>query len=173
MEPMNRSALLSLHVYNDYANALVLDTAAKMTEEELTRNSSPSHRSVKALLLHIALCEYGFILRCNSTPLESINKDFEAFSLAEIRNLYARVTALRKDYLDSADDIALNEIVPIKIAGQPLNLARWQMLSQSLIHSVHHRGELSIVMTGLGYPLPTLDPLLQYIRESGQSWPLD
>jgi uncharacterized damage-inducible protein DinB len=45
------------------------------------------------------------------------------------------------------------------------------LMLQSLIHSVHHRGELSIVMTGLGHPLPTLDIILHFARESGQPWP--
>jgi len=61
-------------------------------------------------------------------------------------------------------------VVDIQIKQKPFRLARWQMLTQSLIHSVHHHGELSIVMTGLGYPLPTLDPILKYIRDSGQVW---
>jgi len=27
------------------------------------------------------------------------------------------------------------------------------------------------VMTGLGHPLPTLDPIIEFINESGQHWP--
>jgi uncharacterized damage-inducible protein DinB len=173
MEKIDRSALLVMHQYNDYANALVLDTAEKMTAEELTRECSPSHGSVKKLLLHIALCEYGFMLRCTGIPLDSITEDFEVLDLAGIRALFARVAKMRQDYLDIVNENELNEIITIQMKQKPLDLARWQMLAQSLIHSTHHRGELSIVMTGLGYPLPTLDVILQFIRESGQDWPFD
>jgi len=58
----------------------------------------------------------------------------------------------------------------LAIRNHPLTLPRWQMLAQSLLQSIHHRGELSIVMTQLGYPLPTLDPIIQFIKESGQVW---
>jgi uncharacterized damage-inducible protein DinB len=39
------------------------------------------------------------------------------------------------------------------------------------MHSTHHRGELSIVLTELGYPLPTLDIIVHFAEQSGQAWP--
>lgn len=173
MEKMDRSALLVLHHYNDHANRLVLDTAAKMSNEELVREISPSHGSVKALLLHVALCEYGFMLRCTGVPLDRVNEDFEALDLAGIHALFDRIAAMRREFLDGVSEVELEEVIPIEIGGHPFRLARWQMLAQALVHSTHHRGELSIVMTGLGYPLPTLDPILLFIRESGQTWPFE
>ncbi len=170
MDTINRSALLALHDYNCYANNLVLDTAANMSEEELTRPGSPSHGTVKALLLHLLMCEYGFLVRCTGSPIEGSPDDLESLDLNGIRALYEKVSALRKEYLDGISEEILAEVVDIHIKQKPFRLARWQMLAQSLIHSVHHRGELSIVMTGLGYPLPTLDPILKYIRDSGQVW---
>jgi uncharacterized damage-inducible protein DinB len=170
MEKIDRSGLLALHHYDDYANQLLLDTAAKMTSEELARKSSPSNDSVRGLILHFIVCEYSFILRCNGSPLESITEDFDNFTFDQIRDFFARVSALRREYLDSASEESLNEPVQLTIRNQHLVLPRWQMLTQALLQSIHHRGELSIVMTQLGYPLPTLDPIIQFIKESGQEW---
>lgn len=141
-----------------------------MTEDELTRQSSPSQGSVKGLLLHFIVCEYSFLLRCTGTPLESITEDFDHFSFTQIRDFFTRVSVLRKEFLESASEDTLNELVQLTIRGKPLTLPRWQMLAQSLLQSIHHRGELSIVMTSLGYPLPTLDPIIQFVNESGQVW---
>ncbi len=170
METMNRSSLLALHDYGVYANNLVLDTAANMSEEELTRPVSPSHGSAKALLLHLVMCEYGFLVRCTGSPIEGSPDDVESLDINGIRALFDTVSALRKDYLDSVSEEAFAEVIEIQLMQKPFRLARWQMLAQSLIHSVHHRGELSIVMTGLGHPLPTLDPILKFIHDSGQVW---
>jgi uncharacterized damage-inducible protein DinB len=173
MEKLDRSALLVLQHYNDYASGLVLETAARMTPGELERESSPSHGTVKCLLLHYLLCEYGFLVRCGVTPMEDSSNDPESLDLSGIRELSTRISALWKDYLAKVTEADLEEVVEIRIMGRPLRLARWQMLAQALLQSIHHRGELSIVMTSLGYPLPTLDPILQFIRESGQEWPAD
>ena len=68
-----------------------------------------------------------------------------------------------------SEDLLAQEII-IPIGGQDIKLARWQFLTQSLMHSTHHRGELSIVLTGLGHPLPTLDIIIEFVQESGQQW---
>ena len=170
MEHMNRSSLYTLHTYNVYANNLVLETAAKMTAEELTCESSPSHGSVMKLLTHTFECEYYFTLECmNSTPDEA-QADKCASSLASLRECFALLNATRENYLAKVNDFELEEEITVNLGRGEFTLQRWQFMAQSLLHSVHHRGELSIVMTGLGYPLPTLDPILMYIRDSGQVW---
>jgi uncharacterized damage-inducible protein DinB len=46
------------------------------------------------------------------------------------------------------------------------------LLAQAFVHSTHHRGELSIVLSHLGHPLPTLDIIIPFVTWSGQKWPL-
>ena len=171
MEKEDRSALLVMHNYNDYANQLLLETASKMSEEEFTRECSPSHGTVKGLILHIILCEYGFVLRCEGIPVSSVTDDFDTYTFPQIRALYAKVAEMRKDYLDIVNENELNEVIPVKFGEHSLNLSRWQMLFHALNHSTLHRGELSIVMTSLGYPLPTMDMILKFVTDSGQKWP--
>lgn len=96
---MDRSSLYTLHVYNVYANNLVLETAERMTEQELTRQSSPRHGSVMKLLSHIFECEYYFTLECmNSTPDEA-QADNCAASLASLRECFTLLYATRENYL--------------------------------------------------------------------------
>jgi len=170
MNPLNRDSLLSLHQYNVYASRLVLETAAKMTAEELNRPSSPSYSTVQGLLIHILQVEVFFLGLC--TGKNSLSRaDFsEVIPLAEIESAFARVADARAAYLETVSEAELKEVIEAFIGGKPYRLPRWQLLAQSLLQSIHHRGELSIVMTSLGYPLPTLDPILQYVSESGQVW---
>ncbi len=168
MENLDRSGLISMHLYNVYANDLVLKVAAGMTVEELARQTSPSHGSVINLLQHIFGCEYYFLLCCMGTSPDEKDDSVPSFStLCE----YFKVLADRRaGYLNSVAEYELTTEIKVPIGKEQYLLPRWQLLAQSLLHSTHHRGELSIVMTGLGYPLPTLDPILMYIRESGQTW---
>jgi uncharacterized damage-inducible protein DinB len=171
MDHMDCSTLLVLHKYNCYANTLLLQTAAKMDDAAFTAQASPSHGSVQQLLMHILAVEASFLARC--TGEKSLLQIFtaDALDLDEIIRELNEVALLRRQYLESVSQQELDEVIEITLGGKPLNLTRWQMLAQSLISSIHHRGELSIVMTGLGHPLPTLDPILQFVRESGQEWP--
>ena len=74
-------------------------------------------------------------------------------------------------YLAASDDNDLGKEIKIATRGKPLHFFKWQALVQAFVHSTHHRGELSIILTELGAPLPTLDILIQFARESGQHWP--
>jgi uncharacterized damage-inducible protein DinB len=171
MDHMDRSALLVMHEYNSYANELLLQTAAKMDDTAFTSQSSPSHGSVQQLLMHILAVEASFLARCTREKPQLQIFTADTLDLKEIIRDLDEVAMLRKRYLQTVPSAELGEVIEISMGGKPLKLARWQMLAQSLISSVHHRGELSIVMTGLGYPLPTLDPILQFVKESGQEWP--
>lgn len=168
MENLDRSGLISLHLYNVYANNLVLDVAAGMTMDELSYQTSPSHGSVINLLRHMLGCEYYFLLLCMGTKPEE--SDEEQPDLIRLREYFEVLADRRARYLKAVAEYELTTEIHVPAGKGEYTLPRWQLLAQSLIHSAHHRGELSIVMTGLGHPLPTLDPLLMYIKESGQTW---
>lgn len=167
---MDLSALLVLHRYNDYANRLVLQAAALLNQEDLTRQCSPSHGSVMGLLQHILGTEVYFLLECRGLP-PAPDTD-EISSLNQLIKIYSLVSGQREEYLQNATEEELRERISVKIGSGMVELPRWQYLAQSLLASIHHRGELSIVMTGLGQPLPTLDPIIQFVQESGQMWPM-
>lgn len=171
MENLNKSALLVLHNYNSYSNGLVLKTAAAMDDTALSAQSSPSHGSVQALLTHMLTTEFFFLARSEGKPISPKSAPDKTLNMDEITGAFTQIADERLKYLNWVSEEKLLEIVDIPIGGEPFKLTRWQLLTQSLLHSAHHRGELSIVMTGLGYPLPTLDPIISFINESGQHWP--
>lgn len=171
MEHLDRSALLVLHNYNDHANALVLKTAAALDETSFCSNSGPSHGSVQGLLTHMLMVEFFFLARCEGKPVNPKDSSSQSLTLNEITATFAQIAEERKRYLAWVTEEKLAEEITVPIRGKDFKLARWQFLAQSLLHTAHHRGELSIVMTAQNHPLPTLDVILEFVKESGQEWP--
>jgi uncharacterized damage-inducible protein DinB len=166
---INRDGLLALYAYNAYANKLVLDTAENLTEEQFTQKSSPSHDSVRGILSHMLECEAYFLSLCQGLPAKVEEAGLP--DLRSIRETWSDLEQQQVDFIRALPEADLNCPAEMQIRGRQLVFPIWQMLTQAMVHSVHHRGELSIVLTGLGYPLPTLDILLHFIQQSGQSWP--
>jgi uncharacterized damage-inducible protein DinB len=171
MEHLDRSALLVLHNYNSFANDLVLKTASALDDAVFAARSSASHGSVQGLLTHMVITEFGFLSACKSQANPLVGAMSKTPTLQEITEAFAYAANQRLEYLQSITDQELDETICLNLGGQSFSLVRWQLLTQSLFHSMHHRGELSIVMTTLGQPLPTLDVIIQFVNESGQQWP--
>jgi len=170
-DSINRAGLLTLSTYNAYANGLVLDVAAKMTSSELTAESGFSRSTVLRLLNHMFVTEKFFLACCQGRrqTFEQSPPEYLA-QIVELRQAWQQVAQERQQVINSYSEDDLTK--QITVAEEPsFCLARWQLLLQSLLHSAHHRGELSILMTQLGYPLPTLDIIIRFAEESGQTFP--
>ncbi len=164
---MHTDFLGALYEYNHYANGLVLDTAAKLSPEELEYESSPSHHTVLRLLAHMWGVECNFLAACQGEQFIFKRPD----SLEDLRQRWEALFVQQQVYLKTLTEADLEAVLPVVISRQPFQFPRWQMLTQALVHSIHHRGELSIILTGFGYPLPNLDIIIPFAEQSGQPWP--
>jgi len=166
---MDQDGLLTLYTYNIYANKLMFDTVGQLTEAEFNQQCSPSHGSVHRLLGHMLGCESFFLAQCQGKPDEF---DYTALpTLALLRGYWTKLEEQQLDFIHSQNQADLARQVQVELRGESLVFPAWQLLLQAMVHSIHHRGELSIVLTELGHPLPTLDILLYFIHQSGQDWP--
>ncbi len=166
-EMIKRGTLSTLCTYNTCANQLVLDTVAQLSETDFTRESSPSHGSVRGLLIHMLRVEASFLARCQERCIEA--DDLPA--LADIRRHWHTLSQEMHDFIASLDESRLHRVLLVPMRDRSFRFPTWQMLLQALLHSHHHRGELSIVLSALGYPLPTLDIIVHLAEQSGQPWP--
>jgi uncharacterized damage-inducible protein DinB len=164
---MQAHLLLSLYEYNRYANRLVLGCAAHLPLADLTRQASPSHDSVFGILEHMRATETGFLANARGEPFTFQR----AASLEEVVQRWEEMAAQQLAYLTAIGETELLEDIPSRIGRYDFHFPRWQLLTQGFVHSTHHRGELSIVMTALGQPLPTLDIIIPFAENSGQPWP--
>jgi uncharacterized damage-inducible protein DinB len=167
METMNRDGLLAHYEYNTYANHLALDGLAQLSEGEFTREPSPSHGSIRGLVLHMLRCEAGFLAACQERPFEAPDLP----TLADIRRYWTELEREQQDYISTLSESALARDLTIELRDQPFHFPVWQLLLQAFVHSTHHRAELGILLGEIGHPLPTLDIIIHFAKQSGQSWP--
>jgi uncharacterized damage-inducible protein DinB len=164
---MDRLGLLTLSSYNGYANHLVLETARKLNEPDLLKEFSPSHGSISKLLYHMLDVETFFLFVAEvKAPLKMKPSD-----MADLCESWQQLDTERLNFISALNETDLARIVEVPFGSQPLQFTIAQILLQSLLHSTHHRGELSILLTEMGYPLPTLDIIIQFADQSGQPWP--
>lgn len=166
---MSYNTLLELYNYNAYANGLVLDTAAQLNEDEFKRDSGMSRGSVYMMLLHIMGAEWRFLERCQEkTPTQIDPAQFP--TLTDIRNKWRDVANELCAYLEQARDEDLDKVIQFPLMNKEFRLSKRELLMQAFGHSTTHRGELSILLTELGHPVPNMDAIIFFVKQSGQQW---
>jgi uncharacterized damage-inducible protein DinB len=113
--------------------------------------------------------ETFFLKQSQGQPLPP--RPAAAPTLAQIRAYVDQLAQEQQAFVRSLAEHDLQCEVEYEVGGHSLRLPVWQMLIQAFVHSTHHRGELSIVLSGFGHPLPTLDIIIPFVTWSGQKWP--
>ena len=162
--------LTELYEYNYWANKRYLAVAETLTEEQLFRKQGHSWDSVHAVFVHMMSSERMWPQRWRGEKGEFLNpKDFP--TVASICAYWVDVEKNMRAFItEQTEGSLLRDITFTNPKGEIFTLPLWQMMVQPPNHNTHHRGELSIVLTALGRPLPNLDILLHFIEQSGQVW---
>ena len=162
---MSPESLLVLCEYNNYANQLLLETVAKLTVKEFTRDPEISRGSVQKTLLHVMECEAYFLAQIKKEPFE--NKSLP--ELNSIMDYWEDIPEQYINYLTNTNQEMLEEVITLNFGSEKeYRFPVWQLIMQVFNHSTIHRGELSIILTQLGNPMPDMDILIQFGQQSDQ-----
>ncbi|MGD0300303.1 MAG: DinB family protein [Bryobacteraceae bacterium] len=157
---------LRLHLdYAAWASRRLLDCAAKLSEEELTRDFKTSHRSVLDTLAHVFAADRTWFGRIQGDPPASfINPEDRQLSVLEkewpaLQNRWKHWAAPLTDP-DVQAKLAYRDM-----KGNPWEQPLWQILLHVVNHGTHHRGQVSGFLRAMGHNPPPLD-LIAFYRES-------
>jgi uncharacterized damage-inducible protein DinB len=145
--------------------------ASKLTAEEFANTPSPSRESAKALLVHLFVVEAAYYARCQG---DEFNFDLDAVrSFHDVQKLATETAKNLQRLMDSLEEEDYDQEVTSTFGDESLHLPMWQMLLHTFMHTARHRGELSIILSQLGYPLPIPDLIVQFVDQSNQTWPFE
>jgi len=157
--------------YNRWANALVYDAAAALTEDELTRNSGAFFGSMLGTLNHLLVADRIWMKRF--TGEGEAPKALDTILFTD----FARLRAARE-----AEDERIvawtDTLTPKALAGRftYMTVTDVRTVSQRLApalahffnHQTHHRGQAHMILTALGKPSLVLDLVYFQRTEDGR-----
>lgn len=168
MHPViDRQSLQVLYRYNAHANTLLLDTLVQLDEAEYSEVRSPNYTSIRKLATHSFMVERFFLAQCQEQALEPI----DPATAEELRTAWLALNQAIGDYLATTGDDELNRPRAVTLRQHPFAFPAWQLLTQALMHSTHHRGELALMLGAIGHELPENDIIRHFWEQTGQPWP--
>ncbi|HSQ24100.1 MAG TPA: DinB family protein [Pyrinomonadaceae bacterium] len=166
---MNLSDIKSLFAYTEWANALAMEAAANLSDENLRRDVSISHQSIFGTLLHMAGAEWIWLERWNGrSPAKaeawSMWTTESCANLAVLNERWQGVVDRRAHFICELDEKRLVAELAFKLlSGDPGSMRLIDQMQHVANHATMHRGQVVGMIRQLGIDPPSTD-LLFYLR---------
>jgi len=166
---MDRSDIRHLFDYTEWANQLVMDAAAKLSEIDRQRDVGISHKSIFGTLLHMAGAEWIWLERWNgrSPAGKQAWSLWTTQSCADLETLTERwrdVVDRRTRFISGLDDSRLMAELSFKLlSGDPNSMRLIDQMQHVANHATLHRGQVVGMIRQLGIDPPSTD-LIFYLR---------
>jgi uncharacterized damage-inducible protein DinB len=166
---MNLSDIRHLFDYTEWANALTMNAAAELSDEDLRRDFKISHCSIFATLLHMAGAEWIWLERWHGrSPAGK-----EAWSLwttdscpdlKVLNQRWREVIERRAQLISELEESVLAAELSFKLlSGDASTLRLVDQMQHVVNHATLHRGQVVGMIRQLGIAPPSTD-LLFYLR---------
>lgn len=160
---MNLNDIRHLFDYTDYANALALDAAEKLTDEQLRHDFKISHGSILGTLAHMAGAEWVWLSRWQGTSPSEIWHEETFADLAALRARWRQIESERRVLLESLTMDALHAGLSYRnIKGDAFTLPLIAQMQHVINHATLHRGQVVGMIRQHGIAPPAVD-LLYYL----------
>ena len=155
---MNKQDLLILYKYNQWANAKILNAAAKVSQEQYLAHASFPHGGLRGTLVHALFAEWIWRNRWEGmSPMHRLKpEDFPTFE-----SLFARWLDEEKQLMDFAegltDENLNNRFSYTNTTGKPFTKILWQAMAHLVNHGTQHRTEAAAILTDFGHSPGDID----------------
>ena len=163
---MTLDDLRALYGYGYWANGKILSVVAALTPEQFTRQVTGSYGSVRNTMVHMMSAEWGWLDRCGGPPRGAALKADDYPTTASLIERWGAVERDMRAFLARLTGAELDRRVEFAFGGGPVHVRTvGHLLQHAAIHSVHHRGQVALLLRSLGVVPGNVD-LLFYIPEA-------
>jgi uncharacterized damage-inducible protein DinB len=157
---MNVKDVRDLFAYDEWANALVLDAAARLSDEEFTRELGSSFPSVRDTLVHLLFAEWVWLRRWRGESPRVTLDPSQSADVASVRARLAEVARERAELVGRLSDADLDAVVAyVNTKGEEWRYPLGRMMQHVANHSTYHRGQVVTMLRQLGAGAPSTDLL--------------
>lgn len=159
--------LRRLYEYHYWANEKLLGVVAQLTRDQFTQQVSGSYGSIRNALVHVMSAEWGWLDRCGGEARgPKLNPD-DYPDASSVIERWKRVEGFLRSFLSQIGDADLARDVEFTLgAGDTHVVALGDLMHHAVIHAVHHRGQVALMLRELGYAPGNFDLVIYCFEPS-------
>ncbi|MCC6612383.1 MAG: DinB family protein [Anaerolineae bacterium] len=151
---MNQTdTLTTLFSHNLWANLLLVERCAALTDEQLDSTAVGTYGSIREILRHIAGAERSYFSRISTGKPYRRPSDAPPLTLAEVQE---SLEFSGNGLIEWVSKVDAADTVVVDWDGEPRDVPKTILLTQVINHVTEHREQIKAIMTGLGIEPPDL-----------------
>jgi uncharacterized damage-inducible protein DinB len=155
-------ALKDLLAYSAWASRRLVDAAAQLPPEQLTRDLGTADKSVLGTLVHTFAADRIWFSRVEGKVPEKFISD-EDYHLSVLQNDWPQLHDKWRHWAAGlSDEAAATDLFYRDIRGNQWNQPIWQVVMHVVNHGTHHRGQAAGFLRSMGVAPPALDMTVFY-----------
>ncbi len=160
--------LVRSHIdYTAWASAQLVEAAAALSEEELTRDFGTADKSVLGTLVHIFGADLVWLRRLKGEPAAVFLTEAD-YQLTVIQNDWPALYRQWKEWGAALTDQGVAaDLSYADLRGNPFRQPIGQLVLHVVNHATHHRGQAAGFIRAMGRTPPKLD-LIHFYRTVAQ-----
>ena len=155
-----------MHNYNRWANVRILDTAAKLSNEDFIRDLQNSYPSIRDTLAHMMSAEWVWLERCRGSSPKEMLPSSSFPTVSALRERWDEIHRQLSELVNTITEEILNTTISyVNFQGETWRYLFWQTMCHLFNHSTYHRGQAITMLRQLGAEPVSTDFLLYYDLE--------
>ncbi len=161
MQPVDLATLKMHFAYSAWASARLVDAAAKLSEEESTRDFGTADKCVLGTLVHVFAADRVWLARVRGNVPARFIDLAQDMKMSVLQEDWPQVLSGWQEFLGGVTDVA--EPVGYKdLKGNSYTTPLWQIGLHVVNHATHHRGQAAGFLRTMGQTPPPLDLIFYY-----------
>jgi uncharacterized damage-inducible protein DinB len=155
---MTAAEARELFTYDRWANAAVLQAAAKLPHEAFTRDMKSSFPSIQKTLVHVLGAEWIWLRRLTGSSPAALPPEWQLDTVGAIAARWRTIETDVLSYMEGLDDARMSDVVSYtNLRGDAFSSEVRQILRHLINHSTYHRGQVVTMLRQLGAAPPNTD----------------
>ena len=138
-----------LYGYNEWANERVLRAAARLGEENFSREQGASWGSIEANVAHLVAAQTIWLQRWQrETNVRPVVDEQKIAGMDRLQARFAESHAALRTFVEQLTEAELESVLDYRDSkGNPYSRPLWQLMAHVVNHGTQHRSETAMALT--------------------------
>jgi uncharacterized damage-inducible protein DinB len=148
-----------LYEYNEWANDRLLGVASGLSADDLSAGRGASFGSILDSFVHVVDAQAVWLKRWRTGDARGMTflEDESEIDLARVRAAFDTSHAGVREYVGGLDGEQLDASLVYRDSKGERSRPLWQLMTHVANHGTYHRGEIAMLLTGVGHSPGDLD----------------